>query len=51
MPEEDPPLPGEILHHPEPLQPGRAEHHPLRVAVDVCAVGREAGGAGHSSPS
>lgn len=38
--------PGEVLHSYKPLQPGQAEHHPLRVTLDVGPFGREAVRAG-----
>lgn len=41
--------PGEILHCHKPLQPGQAEHHPLRLTMDVSAVRREAVGTGDRS--
>lgn len=41
--------PGEILHCHKPLQPGQAEHHALRVAMDVSSVRREAVGTGDRS--
>lgn len=41
--------PGEILHRHQPLQPGQAEHHALRVPLDVRPVGREAVRAGDRS--